>query len=173
MTKEKFNELLHKLQIGDMYALEPLYNEFHSNMVASAIFIVHNEADADDVASEALLKLIAYAKRKKPDDHVLNPGGFMYVITRTTALDYLRKKRDSLNVEDTEVCATEDLSKQVIDKYDLIRAMSDLTDEERELAIRHFLFGEKIKEINKDLDIHYDSIRRKLREIRRKINGKL
>ncbi len=97
----------------------------------------------------------------------------MHTVAKTCALDVLRKKKDDLNIEDIEVCATEDVADQSVNRYDLFRALSGLTDSERELAIRHFLFREKIKEINKDSDCHYDSLRRKLREIKRKINSKL
>lgn len=173
MTKDKFNELLYRIQRGDRSALEPIYNEYYSSMKATAFFVVHNESDAEDAASEALLKLIIYSEHKRADEYIDNPGGFMHVTVKSCALDIIRKRKDDLNVDDVEVCATSDFSDQAVYRYDLIKALSGLTEDERELAIRHFMFGENIKEINKDFDYHYDSIRRKLREIKRKINSKL
>jgi len=173
MTKDKFNELLYRIQKGDRSALEPIFNEYHSGMKTAAYFILHNESDAEDAASEAMMKLIVYAERKKVSERIENPGGFMRTTVKTCALDILRKRKDDLSVDDLEVCATTDVSEQAIYRYDLIRALSGLDDKERELAIRHFMFGEKIKELDKDYDYHYDSIRRKLKEIKRKINGKL
>ncbi len=56
MTKEKFNELLHRLRKGDCAALEPIYNEYYHNMVVVAFYVLHNESDAEDAASNAIEK---------------------------------------------------------------------------------------------------------------------
>ena len=170
MTKDKFNELLHRIRNGDNSALEPIYNEYHSSMQATANFILHEEADAQDAASEALLKLINYAKHRNSDECIENPGGFMYVTVRSCALDILRKKKREEAAELEEVCATNDFSDQTLYKYDLLKALSKLDETERELAIRHFMFDENIKELNRDFDYHYNSLIRKLKEIRKKIN---
>ena len=173
MTKDKFNELLYRIQRGDRSALGPIFNEYYSGMKTAAYFILHNESDAEDAASEAMMKLIVYVERKKISERIDNPGGFMRTAVKTCALDILRKRKDNLSVDDLEVCATTDVSEQSIYRYDLIRALNGLDDRERELAIRHFMFGEKVKELNSDLDYRYDSLSRKLKEIRRKINRKL
>lgn len=173
MTKEKFNELLYRIQKGDSSAIEPIFKEYYSGMKTAAYFILYNESDAEDAASEAMMKLIIYVERKKISERIDNPGGFMRTTVKTCALDILRKRKDNLSVDDLEVCATIDVSEQSIYRYDLIRALSDLDNRERELAIRHFMFDEKIKELNKDFDYRYDSLSRKLKEIRRKINSKL
>ncbi len=173
MTKDKFNDLLYKIQKGDGSSLEPIFSEYYSGMKTTAYFILHNESDAEDAASESMLKLIVYAKRKTVSERIDNPGGFMRITVKSCVLDILRKRRNNRNVEDLEVCATTDVSEQAIYKYDLIRVLSDLDDIERELAIRHFLFGEKIKDLDKDFDYRYDSLSRKLKEIKRKINSKL
>lgn len=173
MTKEKFNELLYKIRQGDRSALAPIYNEYYSSMKASAFFILRNESDAEDAASEAVIKLIGYAERKSLSDRIDNPGGFMHVTARTCALDIVRKRKDVLSIDDIEVSATIDVSERAVHRYDLIEALGALSEKERDLAIRHFLFGEKIKDLNKDFDYHYDSLRRKLKEIKRKLNSKL
>lgn len=172
MTKEKFNELLYKIGNGDNTALEGIFNEYYGSLKATAFFILHNESDAEDAASNAILKILDYAKRKPISERIENPGGYMHTAAKFCALDILKQRKRVAYLDD-EVCATEDVSEQATTKYDLIRALSDLSEDEREIAVRHFLFGEKIKEIKKDNDLHYDSIRRKLREIKRKINNKL
>ncbi len=173
MTKEKFNDVLYRIGNGDNTALEKIFNEYYGSMKATAFFILHNESDAEDVASNALVKVFDYAKRKPVSERIENPGGYMHATVKFCALDILKQRKRITYLDDSEVCATEDVSEQATTKYDIIRAMSDLSEDEREIAIRHFLFGEKIKEIKKDHDLHYDSLRRKLREIRRKINSKL
>lgn len=54
-------------------------------MCGQALGIVRNKQDAEDVASEALLKLIKYARGDFAD--VKDCGAFMYTLVRNTALD--------------------------------------------------------------------------------------
>ena len=82
--------------MGDMSALEQLYNNYYATICSVAYCRVRKKEDAQDIASVAMIKLCNVG-----DKHISNPNAFVYTLTVNCVKDFLKRKKP-VYVEDLE-----------------------------------------------------------------------
>lgn len=168
MTNEKFNKLLHMIHDGDNNALEPIYKEFYETMFITARCKMHNEFDAQDAASSAIMKIFEYAK-KHDNIKIDNASAYMYLVVTNCVIDIFRKRHPEVSVD--KFCdydlhyATED---DVLGEINFENVMMHLPENDREIALRYYLYGYQVKQIAADLNVPVGTVKWKLSEIRKK-----
>lgn len=168
MTGHKFNALLIRLSAGDMSALEPIYIEYHRRMSVDAGYIL-GASRGEDAASTAILKLIDYAKKHR--EYVKTPDAFMRTLVKHTAIDMLRAEKPFVELDDAEyVQSPEDLSDAAAERNDVILAIGQLDESEREIAVMFYIYGIKIKEIADELSMPVGTVKWHLSQIRTKLS---
>ena len=164
MTTRYFNDLLRKIQDGDTSAIEPIFSAYYNSMCFSAWWTVRNKQDAEDVASEAVVKIIGYAQ--KPNHaYVKDAGAFIYTLVKNTALDFLRKNSRTAPL-DKDIPFEQDDGLEKAAVYDAMRLLSD---SEFKIAEMFYYYDCKIKEIAKQLDMTVSAVKYHLGEIRKKL----
>ena len=63
MTTAHFNRLLKQLSMGDMSALERLYNHYYATICAVAYCRLRKKEDAQDIASVVMIKLCSVSDK--------------------------------------------------------------------------------------------------------------
>lgn len=99
LDPRQLNRLILRLKDGNASALGEIYALMGRRMVALARGIVGTQADAEDVVSDSLVKLVRAASSFRED----NGYGFIMRIVRNTALDFLRRKKRTA-AEDIDAC---------------------------------------------------------------------
>ena len=84
---------------GETDALEVLVITYSDELVRFAFGYVKSEAAAEDVVSDVFATLFMKAKRFSEEDQL---RAFLYKMTRNRAVDYLRRHRRELPLEDVE-----------------------------------------------------------------------
>ena len=119
---------------GDKTALEELVSTYSDELVRFACTYVKSEAVAEDVVSDVFATLFMKGKRFTDADKL---RAFLYKMTRNRSIDYLRRHRSELPLEDVEAVlsvpnAEAQLLRQERDKA-LHRCLSQLPQQYREV----------------------------------------
>lgn len=117
---------------------------------------MRNKQDAEDVASEAVIKLFNYAQN--PNFAVVkDAGAFVYTLVRNTALDFLRKRKPAVELDDG------------LDKLVIYNAMRGLSERDFKIAEMFYYYDCKIKTIAEATDLTVSAVKYHLGEIRKKL----
>lgn len=164
-----FNALVYRISNGDMSAVVPIYNEYFKKLQVVAIRILKNKAAAEGAASQAFTDFINDAKNGKVGK-VVYVSGYLCTRCKNVALKMKVRNNVFVDIENIEEPETADLVDSVIGNADLSRAMSCLKDAEREICLMFFVYGYKIKEISKELDMPDGTVKWHIKNIKKKIS---
>lgn len=149
-----------------MSALEPIYSAYYKSMCNQALYIVHSKTDAEDVASEAMIKLIRYAQGPSYQ-YIKDSGAFLYTLTRNTALDFLRKNKQTVELDEDMPSDSGDDGD--LDKLVLYDAMKSLSEQDFKIAELFYYYDCKIKTIAEETGLTVSAVKWHLCEIRKKL----
>lgn len=76
------------LRNGDAAAFDHVYNTFYTRLTFFACRIIKNEADAQDIVTETMLKL---HERRSSFNTFQNLQAFLYISVRNSCLNYIKK----------------------------------------------------------------------------------
>lgn len=129
---------------------------------------INSKEDAEDLTQEVFLKL-----SKSNSDTVNNVKSWVYTIAKNTITDYYRKRK-MYTTEVEDVSIDEELTNEdVID--DLTRCITPfinkLPDEYRSLLTLSEIENVPQKEIAKQLDMNYVTVRSKIQRGRKQLRG--
>jgi RNA polymerase sigma-70 factor (ECF subfamily) len=141
------------------------FNEF----LARAYTITSNEEDAKDAMQE--LAVVAL-RLDKSNIQIQNPKAYLYRCVRNIAVDSIRRNR--------EIPSDEPFIKQYQNENDesferaeevlnLERYIESCSDEMKEAFIRHYLEGETMVNIAKDMGIPVATLRKRLQRMKDRI----
>jgi RNA polymerase sigma-70 factor, ECF subfamily len=144
-------ELVVAAQIGDTSAGETLARRFLRPAYAVALSIVRRPSDAEDVAQDALIIALAKIQDCRAPGAF---GGWLMQIVRNQALNFRAKRllRDVPEHEPQEIAAPK-TSGDALTKVRLLRALDQLTEQQREVVLLHDLAGFQHSEIAETLNI--------------------
>lgn len=163
MTSGTFNSLLRRIQQGDMSALQPIYSAYYKSMCNQALWIVHNKSDAQDVASDSLLKLVKYAQRPEHAE-VKDCGAFIYTLVRNTALDFVRSRSRTAELADVPVERGDG-----IEQIALSDAMKGLSEQDFKIVELFYFYDCKIKTVAEQTGLSVSAVKWHLADIRKKL----
>lgn len=169
MTTQKFKKLLKQIYKGDTNALSCIYNEYYKKMVVSATYILKNKQDAEDAASNVILKILNMALQNE-DIHIKNVGAYMNVSIKNEAINIYNKRKNFVSENAIVELGSNDPRLNRVLEWDSINAsLESLSDSEKEIAILFYFYDYKIKEIASALNIPEGTIKWKLNIIRKKV----
>lgn len=162
MTNEKFIYNLKRLQLGYNNALELIYEDYYSKIVQTAFRFVNSYADAEDIATNVIMKLWNY---KQNPDEIQNHVGLLKIMTKNEALDFIKKEKHHINYSQIEVIGNYHNEVNLL----LCDILSILSEEETDIFISHIIWDEKLIVFAKNNNIPYITVKRKYAEIKKKI----
>lgn len=163
MTNDKFCNLLDRIIHNDISALKAIYEEYFSKVQYTALNIVNNESDAYDIAENVFMKLIDYPSNPYA---IHNHIGLLISMTRHEALNYLRRRAQSVAFDDKSEVATARVDGNSLWFQDILNLLSE---EERLIFTEHCIWGKSLKVISKEKGISYRTIVRTYADIKGKI----
>ncbi len=127
---------------GDKLALEEFIRTYSDALVRFAYSFVRNSAVAEDVAAESIAVFCMKAKRFADEAHM---RAYLYKIARNRAMDYLRRHRNEVPLEDVEnVLGSGDPEQTAMIKERdaaIYRCMLQLPEQYRAVLQMHYFDG--------------------------------
>ncbi|WP_276326174.1 RNA polymerase sigma factor [Pseudobacteroides cellulosolvens] len=134
---------------GDKSGLKSIYNDFKHAVYSLAYTILGDKYLAEDVSHNVFLKILSSASSYKTGT---SPKAWIMQITRNTAIDELRKKRDiTTDFEtnnDNALIYKENYDKKII----VFTAVNTLEFEQRQIVVMHVIAGLTFREIGELLN---------------------
>lgn len=156
MTTKEFNDKLKRLQEKDYKALEDIYNVYYSLLYATAYSVCNNKADAEDVASNIIYKLT----QLKTYEYIKNPRGYLYTITRHSALDY-KKQQKEVPLLFVEQCESKTEFEAEIH---IESCLSKLPDMEKTIVVEYVFAKFRFKEIAQRHNLSVATVKRRYKK---------
>ena len=162
------NQALCKISEGDMSALTVVYDCMARQMFTLALSILKSYADAEDAMQETFLKVIQSINTYRKNG---NARAWLLSITRNTAIDIMRKKNNSLCVEDTAFVSKE--SKDFAEKIAIEDALMTLAREDREIVVLKIVSGLKFREISQLTELPLTTVQKRYQRALKKLKTQL
>lgn len=99
MTEAEFERCMKRICQGDRMGLKDIYVEYLPYIYRVIYGIVGNKENAEDITSDFFVKLWSFAPKYRPGN---GHKGYLATIARNMAVDYLRKCRREIPMEEPE-----------------------------------------------------------------------
>lgn len=150
------------------------YSEY---LLAVALNKIHNLEEAEDLVSETLIKALCVLEK---GEKIENPKAYLTTLLNRNFIDMLRKKHSRPTVyygilpdfESEKDSALEQIIKSQ-DAENLRQVIGTLTKNYREVLIRHFVHGQSVSQIAKELAVNENTVKSRLNTARMDIKEKM
>lgn len=151
-------ELIHALNKGDVHALEELidrYGKYVSSILSR--ILSGRRQDCEELTEDVFLA--AWDNRRKLREDKLK--GYLGAIARNKAFNRLRELREELPLEDDVLFEDSDIPCDTAEQKDterlIERALSQLEPKQKELFVRHYWYGQTVKEAANEMDLNFST----------------
>jgi RNA polymerase sigma-70 factor, ECF subfamily len=171
MTEDQ--RLWQSVQNGNPDGLRRLYQQFKDGLLTAAMMILHNTAAAEDCLHDVFVTLAAEAQRIQIRRSL---KAYLTTCVVNRARDYLRKKeRRNVSLDDLAVppagrddnaADRTDPAELLLEKEEsmkLLRAMTELPAEQREVVVLHLRADMTFKEIAESKEISINTAQSRYR----------
>ena len=136
-------------------ALSSLYEEYFDKIARYAYLRIGVKADAEDIAGEVFLRALKSLKSYK--EQGIPMQAWLFRIARNLVVDYLRKmqKRKTVPIDNVQIengINTAMVAERKIEFERVVRAMEQLTQEQKEVLGLRFFGGLTSKEASRMLN---------------------
>lgn len=145
INEKELKELFIEIKNNNKIAFEKLYNKYNKTVYGIAFSILKNKPDSEDVVQTVFTKIYTLEKDKLPKDKI---GSWLYSVTKNETLLLLRKKDNSIDLEDIYNIKDEnnEMDKFISqDSYN--RLINSLNPKEQEVVSLKLLSNLTFKEI--------------------------
>ena len=145
IQKQELHEIFQKAIQGEVNALNGLYEKYYRLVYSIAFSILKNKEDSEDVAQNVFAKIFQINTDKLP---TANEASWLYSLTKNETLNYLRTKKENVNLNEIYYLTEEDKDLNKIIAHDSYnRIIAKLNKQEREIISLKILSNMSFKEI--------------------------
>lgn len=127
-----------------------LYKEYNKLIYAIAFSILKNEENSKDIMQIVFEKIWNMEVDKLPNS---NESSWLYSLTKNEAISFLRKERNTIDIEEVYYISDSQSVDAIIEKEDYNRIISRLDEKEQEIVTLKLLSKLSFKEISEILNI--------------------
>ena len=155
-------EVIARAQTGDPTVITALYEQYRMGVFRYLYYRVGDLQTAEDLASEVFIRMIAALPGYKP--HGIAFQAWLFQIARNLAIDHYRKAkiRNHVQLEEDLMAGEDDpvnTFEQSLTSAVLQQALTQLTDEQRDVVVLRFVSGMPIMEVAQSLHKSEDAIK--------------
>lgn len=130
---------------NDMSSYDFFYKEYYSLIYGIVFSILKNKENSEDVVQNVLIKIFSLDKSKFPDRGSLS---WLYTVSKNEALNYLRKNKQFVNIEEIyEIKEEMDEIEKIIDVHTYNKIINGLKEKEKEIVSLKILSNFTFKKI--------------------------
>ncbi len=147
--KTKLEQLFKEIKYGNKKKFEELYDKYNKIVYGIAFSILKNKEDSEDVVQIVFLKLYDIDNSKLPKEKA---GTWLYTVTKNEALAILRKKYDTVSLDNIYNCENENNEiNEFINKDSYNKLINKLDKREQEIVSLKILSDLTFQEISEIL----------------------
>ena len=155
--------------------LERLYLDFRSRLFGIARCYVKNDEDAEDILQDVFCKLAEHIDRVSDDPH--KAFSFCAIITKNTALNFLRRQK-KLTAADDEMWVSTDpepyeIAAQKEQSARIYRAIDALPEIYRQVLLLYFVHDYSLREIADVLEHPYNTVKQQFSRAKAKLRAEI
>ncbi|WP_242203085.1 RNA polymerase sigma-70 factor [Aestuariivivens insulae] len=152
-------DFINSINEGDVAAFEILFNLYQSKLLFLASNYIANREDAEEIIQNVFIKIWSKKNIKS------NLNGYIYTLTKNACLDYLRTKKQQLNIENNLLqleasinynALSDDAASLVLERElneAVLKSINLLPEKCKDVFIKSRIEGLKHKEISKKMNI--------------------
>jgi len=167
------DNLIHQLKKKNPKALDYLVDRYSNLIFKVAYSVLRSKEESEECLNDALLKIWNSMDSFNKDKSKFVT--WIIIITKYTAIDYLRKEKKhkaNVSIEDIEINDNFDLENEILSRDFFIKVLNDIKNmdkENREIFIRRFFLMESIKDISEKMVITESAVANRLLRGKRKL----
>ena len=146
INKQDLHLIFQEIKQGNYNKLDDLYCKYNKLIYNIVFSILKNRENSEDIVQIVFMKIFQMDKNKLP---TTNESTWIYSLTKNETLNYLRNKKQEVNLDEMYYITEEDkeLSK-IIDEDNYNRIIAKLNKQEREIISLKILSNMSFKEIS-------------------------
>ena len=160
--------LIERLNNGEIEVSKTIFNLYYPRLLFFAKSYVKHHEDAEEIVQDVFVKLFASDKATLKVKSSLN--GLLFTMTKNACLDFLRKKKHTLYIDDNSLqkeylinykAMDDKESMQIIEREleeQIKLAIAQLPEKCRNVFVKSRFEGAKNKEISEDLNISIKTV---------------
>lgn len=156
------DKLLIKTKENDQEAFHELYEILKAPIYSYSLTLLKNKDDALDNIQDVFIKIYENISSYEPMKKPLN---WIFTITKNLAFTKLRKRKDTVDIDQTLITTKNSKEDQIFLKFLLLQ----LSQEEQTIILLHLLWGFKFQEIAKIIDSNLSTVLSKYHRAIKKI----
>lgn len=146
LKKKDLHLIFQEIIQGNVDKLDDLYKKYNKLIYGIAFSILKNREDSEDIVQTVFNKMFQMDKEKLPTN---NETSWLYSLTKNETLNYLRSKKQEINLDEAYYLTDEDSElNKVIDNESFNKIISKLDKQEREIISLKILSNMSFKEIS-------------------------
>lgn len=146
IKKQDLHLIFQQIKNGDSEKINVIYSKYNKLVYGIAFSILKNKEDSEDIVQIVFTKIFEMDKSKFPTN---NETSWLYSLTKNETLNYLRKQKENVSLDDIYYIAEEDEElNKIIEKDKYNRIISKLNEQEREIVSLKILSNISFREIS-------------------------
>ena len=150
IDKEELHTIFCKIETDKELYFNKLYENYRGLIYAIAFSILKNREDSEDVVQKVYIKIWNMENQKLPKN---NEASWLYSITKNEAIDFIRNRKSSLNIDEIYYISEDDELNEIIDRDNYNKIIEKLNPDEQEIVSLKILSNLSFKEISQMLNI--------------------
>ena len=176
------HQLIHWIALAEKEALEALYGRYSSSVFSLAMYMLKQEALAEEVTQDIFLNIWLKASSYKSDRGA--PRAWIMSVAHHKIVDVIRSRRRTLTVTDPSLYETLDLipsseipvDEQVVrnlERERILKALSTLPEPQRQVIMLAYFGGYSQSEMAEMLQQPLGTVKTRVRLAMQKLRGVL
>ena len=176
------HQLIHWIALAEKEALEALYGRYSSSVFSLAMYMLKQEALAEEVTQDIFLNIWLKASSYKSDRGA--PRAWIMSVAHHKIVDVIRSRRRTLAVTDPAVYETldvipssetpvEEQVEQKLERERILKALSTLPQPQRQVIMLAYFGGYSQSEMAEMLQQPLGTVKTRVRLAMRKLRGVL
>lgn len=151
LKKQELHILFQDIKQEKANKINELYEKCNRLVYSIAFSILKNKEDSEDIVQIVFMKISQIDKNNLP---TVNEASWLYSLTKNETLNYLRKKKQEIDIDEIYYIAEEDKEiNKIIDNDSYNKIIAKLDKQEQEIVSLKILSNLSFREISVILDI--------------------
>lgn len=151
IDKKELHSIFTNLRIDKEKSFNELYEKYSKLIYNIAFSILKSRENSEDVMQNVFSKIYKLDNEKLPSD---NEASWLYSITKNEAINYMKKLKKEVSIEDIDYVQYDDKDlENIIDKDSYEKIMDKLDKAEKEIVSLKIIGNMKFRDIAQLLDM--------------------
>lgn len=151
LKKQELHILFQDIKQEKANKINELYKKCNRLVYSIAFSVLKNKEDSEDIVQTVFMKISQIDKNNLP---TVNEASWLYSLTKNETLNYLKKKKQEIDIDEIYYIAEEDKEiNKIIDNDSYNKIIAKLNKQDQEIVSLKILSNLSFREISVILDI--------------------